>query len=147
MRAKEQIRKKKRRRGRPPKHGGYSLLTRGEMPENRRYIAEYLAAVREGLIQDLGPSEEELTTAQRVLIDRVVTKLGIVRLIEENAKETGIFRKGKLDSSLGLIYLRYDNSVKLQLQALGVDQRAAEKILSPLELAKSIDARENEQEE
>jgi len=85
---------RKSRRGRPPKHGGYSLLTKGELPENRQYLRTYLTDVREGLIRDLGPKEENLTTAQLVLIDRVITKLGIIRLIEEHVKEKGIFKNG-----------------------------------------------------
>jgi len=67
-------------------------LTRGELPDNRRYLAPYLTGVREGLIRDLGPTEEDLTTAQKVLIDRLVNYLGIVRLIEEYVKERGIFQ-------------------------------------------------------
>jgi len=47
--------KGKSRRGRPPKHGGYSLLIKGELPDNRRYIARYLTEVREGLIKDVWP--------------------------------------------------------------------------------------------
>ena len=142
--SKPQKTKRKARRGRPPKHGGYSLLTRGEMPENRRYIARYLTEVRDGLIHDLGPSEEDLTAAQQVLIDRIITKLGIVRLIEENAKENGVFNEGTLDPSLGTFYLQYDNSIKMQLQALGVDKRGSEKVLTPLELAAEIDQKKNE---
>ena len=120
---------KKSKRGRPSKHGGYSLLTKGEFPENRKYIRDYLSFVREGLIRDLGPSEEHLTTAQLVLIDRVVTKLGVIRLIEEYVKDRGIFAKGSLTPSLKESYIAYDNSIRLSLQALGIDQKKAEEAL------------------
>lgn len=38
--------KKKPKLGRSPKHGGYSLLVKGELPENRKYIREYLTATQ-----------------------------------------------------------------------------------------------------
>jgi len=47
-------------------------------------------AVRQGLIQDLGPSENDLSTAQIVLIDRVTTKLGVIRCIEEHVRENSV---------------------------------------------------------
>lgn len=82
---------KKSRRGRPPKHGGFSLLIRGgEFPENRRYIADWLTEIREGLISDLGPSENDLTTAQRVIVDRIISKLGVIRCIEEYIRENSV---------------------------------------------------------
>jgi hypothetical protein len=86
----QEKKKKKSRRGRPPKHGGYSLLVRGELPENRKHIKQYLTISRENLIRDLGPTEEELTAAQIILIDRVITKLGVIRCIEEHIRENSV---------------------------------------------------------
>jgi len=54
---------------RPIVHGGYSFLTKGELPERRTYILKYLMAAREALIKDLGTTENDLSTAQIVLID------------------------------------------------------------------------------
>jgi hypothetical protein len=124
----------KSKRGRPPKHGGYSLLSRGEIPENRRYIAKYLSEVREGLIEDLGPSEEDLSTAQRVLINRVISKLGVIRCVEEYIKENSVIVGNDLAPSLKASYLAYNNSIRLDLQALGIEKRATGEALFPFEI-------------
>jgi hypothetical protein len=123
----EKTKKKSRPRGRPPLHGGFSLLVRkGELPENRQYIARWLTEVREGLIEDLGPSEEDLPTAQRVLIDRIISKLGVIRCIEEHIRENSVMTGHNLAPSLRASYLAYNNSVRLDLQALGIDTRKAD---------------------
>lgn len=120
--------KGKSKRGRPSKHGGYSLLVKGELPENRKYIRRYLTSVREGLIQDLGPTEGDLTTAQIVLIDRIVTKLGVIRCIEEHIRENTVMTGDRLSTSLRESYLAYNNSIRLDLQALGIDSKKAGEI-------------------
>jgi len=120
----------KGKRGRPrTRHGGYALLTRGELPQNRLYLRPYLTEVREGLIRDLAAREEELTMAQRVLVDRVVTFLGVVRLIEEMVKEKGIFETpaGLLNPALATNYLAYNNSIRLTLQVLGINRQRVER--------------------
>ncbi len=126
--------KGKSKRGRPPKHGGYSLLTKGELPENKKHIRAYLTGVREGLIQDLGPTEQALTTAQIVLIDRIVTKLGVVRCIEEYIRENTVFEGKRLSPCLRESYLAYNNSIRLGLAALGINKRNKEAILTPYEI-------------
>jgi len=41
-------------KGRPPKHGGYSLMVRaGEIPERMTHIRRYLTDVWDGLIRDV----------------------------------------------------------------------------------------------
>jgi len=136
--------REKKRAGRKPgikiKHGAYSLIARGHLPENRRYLRAYLTQCREGLISDLGPTEGDLSTAQKILIDRVIGKLGVLRCLEEYAREQGVIREGKLFSPLEHNFLAWSNSLRLDLQALGIDKRVGEKILSPLEIAAEIDA-------
>ncbi len=80
--------------GRRKKHGGYSFLVKGELPEGRAYVERYLTTVREGLISDLGPTEKDLTTAQVILIDRIITKLGVTRCIEEYIRENTVMKSG-----------------------------------------------------
>ena len=122
--------KKKARIGRPPKPRGYSLMVRkGELPETRKYLRLYLTEVREGLIEDLGPTEEDLTSAQKVMIDRVINKLAILRCIEEQVLEDGVFLGGRLCHVLGESYLAYSNSIRLDLQALGINKKQAGKVL------------------
>ncbi len=125
---------RKSKRGRPPKHGGYSLLIKGELPENRKYIRKYLSTTREGLIKDLGPAEEDLTTAQVIIIDRIVSKLGVIRCIEEHIRENSVLVGQDLAPSLKASYLAYNNSIRLDLQALGIDERKIDKIKVPYEI-------------
>jgi len=114
-------------------HGGYSFLTKGELPENRTHVLRYLMAVREGLVRDLGPTENDLSTAQIVLIDRVTTKLGVIRCVEEHIRENSVMAGRDLAPSLKASYLAYNNSLRLDLQALGVEKKQ-EAILTPYEI-------------
>lgn len=116
-------------------HGGYSYLTKGDLPETRTYILKYLMAVREGLIRDLGPAENNLSTAQLVLIDRVTTKLGVIRCVEEHIRENCVMEGDDLAPSLKASYLAYNNSLRLDLQALGLKIKNNE-ILTPFEIIK-----------
>lgn len=139
--------KKKRRKPGPiPRHGGYSLLTTGRLPERRRYIAPYLTAVREGLIHDLAENEEKLSTAQRVLIDRVITFLGVVRLIEEHAREHGLLdSSGKLKSGIGTgHYLSFNRFIKEALALLGLERREFESEMSLADVIREHDEKKAE---
>lgn len=138
----EKRRKVTKKLGRPPKHGGYSYLVRGVLPENRKHVRKYLSGIREGLVRDLGPDESDLSTAQRILIDRVVCKLGILRCIEEHIRENSVMVGDELAKSLGSHYLAYSNSVRLTLAALGIKPENSRAVLTPFELADKVD-REN----
>jgi len=141
MNENEAKKKGKIKRGRPPKHGGYSFLVKGELPENRKHVLKYLTAAREGLIKDLGPTEQDLTAAQIILIDRVTTKLGVIRCIEEHIKENSVMRGHDLAPSLKAGYLAYNNSIRLDLQVLGIDKKQSEDSLT---LEKYIEQKEKE---
>jgi hypothetical protein len=114
-------------------HGGYSFITKGELPENRAHILKYLMAVREGLVGDLGPTENDLSTAQIVLIDRVTTKIGVIRCVEEHIRENSVMAGDDLAPSLKASYLAYCNAIRLDLQALGLAKKQ-EAILTPYEI-------------
>jgi hypothetical protein len=118
---------------RPRSHGGYSFLTTGTLPEHRSCILGYLIAVRQGLIQDLGPTENDLSTAKIVLIDRVTTKLGVIRCVEEHIRENSVMVRDELAPSLKASYLAYNNSLRLDLQALGLEKKG-EAMLTPYEI-------------
>ena len=135
---KDKLEKVKKKRMRL-KHGGYSFLVKGEVPEHRQYIKQYLTTIREGLIRDIGPEEKDLTTAQLILIDRLISLLGVIRLIEEKAKEDGIFRGKDLIASLKTSYIAYNNTVRLTLEKLGIHIRKADGVLTPFELAREVD--------
>ena len=125
-------------------HGGYSFLITGRLPEHRAYVRRYLTAVRENLIRDLGPTEIDLTASQLILIDRVVTKLGVIRCIEEHIRENSVMVGDNLAPSLKGNYLAFDNSLRLALQALGIKSKRAEGIM---ELGKYVEDKYGKSEE
>ena len=104
--------------GKKKTHGGYSYLTTGKLPEHRRYIEQYLTAARMSLIADYGPTEEDLSTAQLIIIDRAISKMGILRCMEEHCREGGVMRGSNVAPCLRSTYLSYGNSLRLDLQAL-----------------------------
>jgi len=117
---------KLKRGGQKVKHGGYSFMVKGELPENRKHVLRYLTAARENLIRDLGPTEEDLTAAQIIIIDRIVSKLGIIRCIEEHIRENSVMVGHNLAPALGKGYISYNNSIRLDLRELGIDKRQAD---------------------
>ena len=122
-------------------HGGYSFLTTGRLPKHRREVERHLTAAREGLIRDTAGTERRLSMAQAILIDRVISKLGVLRCMEEHVRETGVMTKeGEPVPCLGRYYLAWANSIRCDLQALGVDKRTEERVVGPLEIAAEIDA-------
>ena len=116
-------------------HGGYSFITKGELPENRTHILKYLIAVREGLVKDLGPTENDLSTAQIIIVDRITTKLGVIRCIEEHIRERSVMVGDDLAPSLRASYLAYNNSIRLDLQALGLERKEFNDIVDLMEYA------------
>ena len=120
--------KSKLPKGRPKKIKGWSVMaSRQELPVQRKYLGRYLTIARNGLIHDLGGEEKDLTTAQLILVDRVISKLGIIRLIEEYySSEEQVFKNGNLAYILRETYPAYNNSVRLDLMALGVNKKKAE---------------------
>ena len=129
---KDQPKKRKgKKRGPQPgvkyKHAAYSLIVKaGELPQKRRYIEKYLTESREGWIRDIGPTEEDLTTSQRVMIDKATSLLGVTRCIEEYIKETGVLQGTNLQPILLKAYLSYVNSLRLILRELGIEQKQAD---------------------
>jgi hypothetical protein len=111
------------RKGRPRKHGGYSILYNAEVPYARKKLMRYFREVRAGLIRDLG-GEANVTTGQLLLIDRVVFKLGFLRLVEIWLAERGtpFSTEGQLEPVIET-YLSYSNSLRNDLNLLGIDKR------------------------
>jgi hypothetical protein len=99
------------------------MVRTGELPENRRYLRDYLTSIRRGLIADLGPEEKDLSAAELVLVDRVIAKLGVLRCIEEHVRETGVLRGEFLAPGLAKYWLPISNSLRQDLLALGVERR------------------------
>ena len=120
-------------------HGGFSFLATGKLPEHRREVERYLTAAREGLIRDVGGTEEGLSAAQAILIDRAIGKLGLLRCMEEHVRETGIMRGQELAPALRASYLGYSNSLRLDLQALGLQRKAADPELTLAAVIREFD--------
>jgi hypothetical protein len=99
--------------GRPAKHGAYSSLA---ALDNRTRLARALAVLRQELVTALGgnPSVQE-----RLVIDRCVYKAARI-----HAWETATMN-GADPSSIDQVYLAWANSLRLDLQALGLERRAA----------------------
>lgn len=110
------------------KHGGYELIARADAGSLEHVeVVEYLNELRADLVSDLGPKEEDLTAAERILIDRIITKIGVCRCIEKYVSRLGIFDKaGRLRGALKHNYLAYDNSITRALSALGIHTRKEE---------------------
>lgn len=136
--------KRKHAQIRPKRHGAYSFLVRGELPIHRAYLLRYLTDCRQGLIDDLGGCER-LSTGQTILIDRIIGKLGISRLIEEHTKETGAINGQELSPMLRASYLAYSNSLRLDLLALGMNEKMTDKALTPLEYIEAFDKKKGKE--
>jgi len=108
-------------------HGGYSFLASGKLPEHRVYLLQYLTNSRQGLLDDLG-GEDNLSTAQVVLINLVISKLGCLRCIEEHVRENSVMVGNMIAPSLKSAYLAFSNSLRLDLQALGIRKKVGQRI-------------------
>jgi hypothetical protein len=127
--------------GRPKTHGGFSFLSSGKLPEHRREISRYLTAVREGLVNDFGPLEADLSTSQLILINEITTSAGFLRLVEEHVREVGAIGKdGELRHCLSAFYLALLNSQRLNILALKNIGRRERPAPSLADLIKTIDA-------
>ena len=136
--------------GRPFKHGAYSLAIRDQVLKENPRVTRYLVDTRAGLVRDVAGSEDALSEQQRVMIDRIISKLAVCRLIELYVEKYGAFPqmkvKGKtivkmeLHACLGINYLAFSNAIDRALAALGLSKKQVEHVLSPLEIAAEIDA-------
>lgn len=124
------------------------------LKENPR-VTRYLVDTRAGLVKDVAGSEDALSEQQRVMVDRIISKLAICRLIELYVEKYGAFPqmkvKGKtivkmeLHACLGINYLAFSNAIDRALVALGLSKKQAENVLTPLEIAAEIDAEKEKQ--
>ena len=89
--------KKGKRIGRPPTHSGYSIIYQDRAISDHPEIRHYLEGTREGLVRDIAGSEDKLSEQQRVMVDRIISRLAICRLIEVYVEKLGIFRRDRLE--------------------------------------------------
>jgi hypothetical protein len=130
-------RKGTRKVGRRPKHGGYSIALQDNILKANPRVQKYLLDCREGLIKDLAGTEAELSEQQRIMIDRIISRMAICRLIELYVEKFGAFRRDRIDKDkvfelepcLGVNYLAFSNSIDRALIALGLDKRKSSEVL------------------
>jgi hypothetical protein len=114
-----------------------------EYPEIRSYIQ----GARDGLIKDRlaksgGKTEDDLTAAERLMVDRQVSKLAVSRQIEVYLKRHGILRRDRLKmrkilepEPILLFWLNLQNSLDRGLTSLGLEAvRKTEEVLTPYEV-------------
>jgi len=122
--------KRLKKLGRPPIHAGYSPIRRAEIIGENKELTRYLRNSREGLILDLGKTEAELSEGQRILVDRVISKLSLVRVLELALAKHGIFKKeaGKtLEAEpVTSLWLSVNTGIRADLQLLGIERREPE---------------------
>jgi len=131
--------KKKSRRGRPPKHGGYSIVWRDEKLKEHPYLRSYIQECRDGLVRDVAGSEEQLSEQQRILIDRIISRLSICRLIEVFVEQKGLFKGDELIGAVGKNYLAFCGQIDRALVALGLEKRKTEEALDIQTYIKQFD--------
>jgi hypothetical protein len=135
-------RKRRSRERGKVRHGGFSELARqGQLPAHRRYLRRYLLDIRAGLVRDLGPTEPDLTTGQKILIDRITQNVAIVRMIEEYVKEMGLFAnpQGFLHPSLSTHYMAWQNRISKDLALLGIERRTREAPIDAMSYIREFD--------
>lgn len=107
------------------RHGGYSVAHKDELIRRRPEIAVYLKTVRLGLARDLCPEgEEHMTTARRIILDRLMSKLSTVRLIEAWLAENPA--QILAAASVTGLWLSTNTAILKDLLALGLERRALE---------------------
>lgn len=107
--------------GRETLPAGYSFLTRKCEREERVRIVKYLIGCRDAILTDLG-GEENLSAQKLILIDRLISLLGVVRGIEEFHRESIMDKDGNVKNALCKTYLSYVNSCRLMLTTLGLER-------------------------
>ena len=127
---------------RETKPAGYSFLIRKCSEQERLRIMRYLTACRSGVIEDLG-GEQALSTQKIILIDRLISMLGVVRAVEEHFKDDIMSPDGNLKPALQSSYLAYTNSCRLILCSLGLEKQTNSH-LTVIEQIAAIDAEKEE---
>jgi len=98
--------------------------------------------VRRGIVRDICPEgPEHLSTARRILLDRLMSKLAWARLAEEYLAAFGLLKPDKLKEKtleahpLMAFWLSVNNQITRDLAILGLDRKALEVVdLTPMEL-------------
>lgn len=106
-------------------HGGYSLLravTKGNL-DGRVAAAQAVKAICHQLARDLGSTWEDLSAQRRMLCESVAAKATILSLMVGYSLGGEVMAEdGTLRAPLGKHFLAWSNSMRLDLQALGLER-------------------------
>lgn len=124
------------------RHGGYSVAMKDELLRSRPEILRYLKRTQRDIVRDICPEGDvHLTATRRILIDRVMSKLATVRLIETYIGEHGILRQDRLDQRvleaepIFGVWLSLNNQIREDLKLIGFERKALEaEALTPMQL-------------
>ena len=109
--------------GRPPKHAGRQLarFIANQQLDARTGIARLLKESRDSLIEDAGGAQH-LTNRELVLVDRTASLLVIVGTLEGYifSQKSLVDGDGQLIPVLRKSYLSYQNTLRLNLESLGL---------------------------
>lgn len=97
-------------------------------------VRRQVQAVKDQLVRDIAGEEASLTAAQRILIEKTINAYSVTLCMEAYIRANGLFRGKKLDPILGHSYLAFINTIRRNLEVLGISARAGEKILAPYEI-------------
>jgi hypothetical protein len=106
------------------RHGAYSRNVRRRYSDKRTIEGRQIATIMQGLADDLGGSNE-LTSAQRLLLDNIRSKLIVLFQIGAfvDKQESIINPAGELLPCLGRNYTTYAESLRRDLEALSAISR------------------------
>lgn len=116
------------------KHGAHALLTtlNGRRSiDGRSRLGQALKRLRDSLVRDLGGSRlDDLSQQEQLLIRRVIAKALFCESIEAWALEQSsiVGEDGTLLPALGQNYLAMANSLRLDLQALGLERKTKDSV-------------------
>ena len=135
----------KRHPGRQIKHGAYALIYREEILKKYPEVARYAMDCRAGLVKDLAPGgPDTLSTARIIVLDRLTAKLLTAGLLDVFLGEHGIIRRDRLDQRvleaepIVQTWLSINHAILKDLEALGMERRSLEAIMTPAELLEAV---------
>jgi len=135
-------RARKPRIGRPIKHGAHALIYRDEVIKQYPELVKYTRDAYDGLVYDLAPEGiETLSTAKRIILERLTAKLLTAGLLDIFMGEHGVLRRDPLNRQIPEAepivgtWLQVNHAILRDLMALGLEPKKLEpKALTPAEL-------------
>ena len=110
-------------------------------------IKQKLRVVKRGLVSDLSPEgEEHLTMARRLVLERMLSKLGRVYLIEYFLDANGIINRPSLEKRhlaaepIMATWSDLNESIRRDLAMLGMNRKSIEAVQTPDEMLEDAHA-------